>query len=191
MKTMRVWLALIVDAAIMLPGAASAASAEEIDANADVALKAFAEKVDGAQGYLDSAKGVLVFPKVVKAGFIIGGEGGEGALQVGGKTVDYYSTIAGSFGLQAGAVSKSVYILFMTDDALQNFRNSNGCVNLRGLQTPPCRLKFGNSPTRTCPRPANGLKTAWTEAGQRQTGPPLPGFATVTSRSCCISSQPD
>jgi len=126
MKTMRVWLALIVAAAIMLPGVASAASAEEIDANADVALKAFVEKVDGAQGYLNSAKGVLVFPKVVKAGFIIGGEGGEGALQVGGKTVDYYSTIAGSFGLQAGAVSKSVYILFMTDDALQNFRNSKG-----------------------------------------------------------------
>ena len=111
---------------LQMPGAAWAATAAEIDAGVDKALQAFVEKIDGAQGYLDSAKGVLVFPEVLKAGFIIAGEAGDGALRVGGKTVDYYNTIAGSIGLQAGGVKKSVYILFMTDEALEKFRASKG-----------------------------------------------------------------
>ena len=111
---------------LQLPSVAGAATATEIDAKVDAALERFVADVDGAQGYLDSAKGVLVFPKVIKAGFIIAGEAGDGALRVGGKTVQYYNTVAGSFGLQAGAQSKSVYLLFMTDKALEDFRNSSG-----------------------------------------------------------------
>ena len=67
-----------------------------------------------------------MFPSVIKAGFVAGGEYSQGALRVGGKTVGYYSTAAGSFGLQAGAQSKAVIFLFMTHDALNSFRNSKG-----------------------------------------------------------------
>jgi lipid-binding SYLF domain-containing protein len=111
---------------LQLPAVAGAATAKEIDAAANEALSRFVKDVEGAQGYLDSAKGVLIFPKVIKAGFIIAGEAGDGALRIGGKTVEYYNTIAGSFGLQAGAQSKSIYLLFMTDEVLEKFRNSSG-----------------------------------------------------------------
>ena len=103
----RVLAALLLAVALAFPVSGFAEKAAEVDANVDAALKAFVEKYDGAQGYLDNAKGVLVFPKVVKAGFIIAGEAGNGALRIGGKTVDYYNTVAGSIGLQAGGASKS------------------------------------------------------------------------------------
>ena len=69
---------------------------------------------------------MLVFPSVLQAGFIVGGQYGEGALRVGGGTVGYYSTTSGSFGLQAGAQSKAIIFLFMTQDSLDKFRNADG-----------------------------------------------------------------
>jgi lipid-binding SYLF domain-containing protein len=69
---------------------------------------------------------VLVFPSVFKAGIGIGGEYGEGALRIRGKTVDYYSTAAASIGFQLGAQSKTVIIVFMTNKALKEFRDSSG-----------------------------------------------------------------
>lgn len=105
---------------------AMAKSAAEIDAGVNAALKEFRQNVGSADELLERAAGVLVFPSVIKAGFGIGGEYGEGALRVGGKTVQYYSTAAGSFGFQIGAQSKTVVILFMADDALQKFRDSDG-----------------------------------------------------------------
>ncbi len=126
MLTRRVLATLTIAFVLQVPSLAVAASAKVIDANVDAALARFASEVEGAQGYLDSAKGVLVLPKVIKAGLIIAGEFGEGALRVDGKTVDYYNTTAGSFGLQAGGQEKSIYVLFMTDDALQKFRDSSG-----------------------------------------------------------------
>jgi lipid-binding SYLF domain-containing protein len=103
-----------------------AATAKEIDVSVDVALERFQKEVAGAQEFLNSAKGVLVFPSVYKAGFVFGGEYGEGALRIGGKTVDYYSTVAGSWGLQLGAQKKTVILVFMQDQALKDFRNSQG-----------------------------------------------------------------
>lgn len=105
---------------------AIAASAEEIDAEVREALQAFANEVDGADVFLDSAAGYLVFPRVIKVGVGIGGETGEGALRVGGETVGYYRTTAGSFGLQLGAQAKSIVIAFMTPAALDKFRTSSG-----------------------------------------------------------------
>lgn len=104
---------------------AHAASAAEIDREVDKALAAF-RKIEGAKAYLGIAKGVLVFPKVYKAGIGIGGEYGEGALRVGGKTVDYYSTAAASVGFQLGAQAKSIVVLFTSESALQKFRASKG-----------------------------------------------------------------
>ena len=69
---------------------------------------------------------MLVFPSVVSAGFVVGGSYGQGALRVGGRSTGYYSTAAGSVGLLAGAESKAVYILFMTDEALNKFTASQG-----------------------------------------------------------------
>jgi lipid-binding SYLF domain-containing protein len=69
---------------------------------------------------------VLVFPAVLEAGFVVGARRGDGALRVGGRTVSYHRTTAGTFGLQAGAQSTAVFLLFMTDDALTKFQNSRG-----------------------------------------------------------------
>ncbi|MDZ7768698.1 MAG: YSC84-related protein [Woeseia sp.] len=109
-----------------MPVQALGATAAEIDADVNDALVAFREEVNGADAFLDKAAGYLVFPRVIKVGIGIGGETGEGALRVGGRTVDYYRTAAGSIGLQLGAQAKSIVIAFMTEESLNKFRNSNG-----------------------------------------------------------------
>ncbi len=113
---------------LALLGAAQAyaASATEIDIKVGAALDAFRGEVAGGDAFLARAAGVLVFPEVVKAGFGIGGEYGEGALLVGGKTVQYYSTAAASIGFQLGAQLKTVVIVFLDADALADFRASDG-----------------------------------------------------------------
>ena len=102
------------------------AKRQEIDAKIRATMSRLFETVKGSKELVAKANGVLVFPSVLKVGFIAGGEYGEGALHVGGKTTGYYSTVSGSFGLQAGAQSKAVIFLFMTHDALNSFRNSKG-----------------------------------------------------------------
>ena len=107
-------------------GMALAKSAKEIDVSVDVTLEQFAKDIKGGKEFLKSAKGVLAFPSVIKAGIGIGGEYGEGALRIGGKTVDYYSTAAASIGFQLGAQSKRIILVFMQDGALKKFRDSQG-----------------------------------------------------------------
>ena len=105
---------------------AAAASAAAIDKDVAEALEKFAEEVDGANEFLGKAAGYLVFPRVIKAGVGIGGETGEGALRIGGQNVGYYRTSAASIGFQLGAQAKSIIIAFMTQEALDDFRNSSG-----------------------------------------------------------------
>ena len=105
---------------------AFAKSAKEIDISVDVTLEQFGKDIKGGNEFLKSARGILVFPSVIKAGIGIGGEYGEGALRIGGKTVDYYSTAAASIGFQLGAQSKRVILVFMQDGALKKFRDSSG-----------------------------------------------------------------
>ena len=107
-------------------GMAFADTAKEIDVSVDVTLERFKKEIPGADSFIKKAKGALVFPSVIKAGFGIGGEYGEGALRVGGKTVEYYSTMAASIGFQLGAQSKSIILVFTKDNALKHFRNSDG-----------------------------------------------------------------
>ena len=102
------------------------AAAEEIDASVNVALKRFYSQVKGAKEFARGAKGLLIMPNVKKAAFIVGGEYGEGALRIGGKTVGYYNIVSGSFGLQIGAQAKDIIIAFMTREALNGFRASDG-----------------------------------------------------------------
>jgi len=111
---------------VLLPKGTHAATAREIDVSVDVALERFNKEIKGSKELLTIAKGVLVFPSVYKAGFVVGGEYGEGALRIGGKTVDYYNTVAGSFGLQIGAQAKTIIIVFIQQAALDKFRKSEG-----------------------------------------------------------------
>lgn len=98
----------------------------QINEGADAALKRLYQHVPGSQEYVQRAKGVLVFPEAVSGGFIVGVEHGKGVLRVNGQHEGYYSTSSGSLGLQAGAQSRSIVILFMTQEALDDFRNSSG-----------------------------------------------------------------
>ena len=102
------------------------ASKQEIDENVKVALAEFYQTSQAGKALAEKASGMLVFPKVIKAGFGVGGEYGEGALLVDGKTVEYYSTAGASIGFQLGAQQKSQVILFMNDDVLKKFRDSDG-----------------------------------------------------------------
>lgn len=117
---------LFVASVMLLSGVAMAWSASKIDREVVAATDVFKEEVNGAEVFLEQAVGYLVFPRVIKVGLGFGAETGEGSLIVAGQTVDYYRTTAGSFGLQAGAQAKSVVIVFMTQAALDKFRNSTG-----------------------------------------------------------------
>ncbi|GAC1328113.1 MAG: lipoprotein [Collimonas sp.] len=111
-----------------LPGhdASSKTSRTDVNAGVDVTLSKLYQTAPASRELVARAKGVLVFPEVLQASFIVGAEYGKGALRVGGRTEGYYSTTAGSVGFQAGAQSKAIVLLFMTQDALDKFRNSNG-----------------------------------------------------------------
>ncbi len=106
--------------------AALAASSNEIDAKAQEAVANFYKQTSAGKQLAQKAAGMLVFPEVLKAGIGIGGEYGEGALLVKGKTVAYYSTASASIGFQLGAQVKSQIILFMNPKALESFRKSKG-----------------------------------------------------------------
>src|SRR5262245_26435097 len=94
-----VWaVSLLALGALVVPSASHAATAQAIDASADKILAKFKETHQGADAALNQAKGVLVFPEIVKAGFIVGGSYGEGALRIGGPSVAYYSIGSGSVG---------------------------------------------------------------------------------------------
>jgi lipid-binding SYLF domain-containing protein len=109
------------------PGSGDPATRRQaIDASVDNALAALYQQEPSSRELVARARGVLVFPAVLEAGFIVGASRGDGALRVGGKTVSYHRTTAGSLGLQAGAQSTAMFILFMTEDALRNFQNSSG-----------------------------------------------------------------
>ncbi|WP_026293384.1 BPSL1445 family SYLF domain-containing lipoprotein [Rudaea cellulosilytica] len=106
--------------------ATNASKRTALDAEVDATLSRTHSVVPGSRELMAKAAGVLVFPKVIQAGLVVGGEHGNGALHIGGKTTGYYNTTSLSVGLQAGAQSKSVVFLFMTKDALDNFRRSSG-----------------------------------------------------------------
>jgi lipid-binding SYLF domain-containing protein len=105
---------------------AHAASARQINQQVDQALHTLYATQPRARELGRRAKAILVFPKILKAGFLVGGQGGEGALRVGGRTAGYYNIAAASFGLQAGAQSFSYALFFMNDAALKYLQDSHG-----------------------------------------------------------------
>ncbi|CAB3747814.1 hypothetical protein GQ57_25865 [Burkholderia sp. MSh2] len=106
--------------------ATSASKRQSIDASVNATLSRLYSTVPGSRELVAKSRGVLVFPNVLQAGFIVGGQSGNGALRVGGSTVGYYNTSSLSVGLQAGAQSKAIVFLFMTQDSLDAFRKSEG-----------------------------------------------------------------
>ena len=136
----------------------AAAKRSSIDASVDSAMSRLHAQVPGSRELTGKARGVLVFPSVVSAGLGVGGSYGQGALRVGGRSVGYYSTTAASVGLLAGADSKAVFLLFMTQDALDRFRASNGWT--AGADASVTMMKTGASAaidTQTAQQPVVGF----------------------------------
>ena len=103
-----------------------AARRQAIDSAADSALSRLYKEAGGSQEMVASAQGVLVFPSIVSAGFIVGGSHGQGVLRQGGQSTGFFRMTEASVGLLAGAQSQAVFILFMTSDALSRFQASRG-----------------------------------------------------------------
>ncbi len=122
-----IWIALFSLLAILsTTPSVQAASAYEIDVGVDETLDRFFYRIGGARELAHKAVGILVFPSIVKAGFGFGGEYGEGALRIRGRTAGYYNTLSASFGFQLGVQERSVIIMFMTPEALDQFRRTAG-----------------------------------------------------------------
>lgn len=119
-------LALISASMILLSSYTMAEPPEVINAKADAALVQFKKEVKGGEEFLSRVKGYIIFPSVIKGGFIVGGEYGEGVLRINGEAKDYYSIASGSVGFQMGVQKTSYIIAFASESALNNFTKSSG-----------------------------------------------------------------
>ena len=117
---------LILTLTFILSTGLSAKSIIEIDAAIESSLNRFAEEIQGAESYLEGARGILVIPRMWKAGVLLGFEFGEGALIVDGIKIQYYKALTTSVGLQIGVGSKDLVVLFFDDTAMDNFLYSSG-----------------------------------------------------------------
>jgi len=113
-------------AIVAAPQVSKAGSATEINAAANATLRSFVDQNPSARELGHKAAGILVFPSILKAGLGFGGEYGEGVLIVKGNGARYYNIVSASFGFQLGIQSRSLIIMFMTEEALAGFRNAYG-----------------------------------------------------------------
>ncbi len=107
-------------------GAAYSATAAEIDSSATAALTQLYKQSPAAKALAAKAEAVLVFPKITKAGLVVGGQYGEGVLRKGGKTIGYYSSTAASYGIQAGVQTFSYVLILMNKSAVDYLDKSEG-----------------------------------------------------------------
>jgi lipid-binding SYLF domain-containing protein len=105
---------------------AFAATAKQIRDDANAALNRLYASTPAAKVLGSQAKGILIFPRILKAGFLVGAQGGDGALLEGGKTVAYYRNVAASYGLQAGVQGFSYVLFLMSDSALAYLDKTGG-----------------------------------------------------------------
>lgn len=119
-----IWL--LAFAVLLIPGMTLAGTAAEIDKKAATALESLYAGSPVARDLAKTAKGILVFPDVVKAGLVVGGQYGEGVLLVNGRPVGYYNTVAASYGLQAGAQGFGYAMFLMNDEAMKYLDKSEG-----------------------------------------------------------------
>jgi lipid-binding SYLF domain-containing protein len=134
------------------------AQRKAIDAGVDSALSRLYQEVGGSQELVASSVGFLAFPSFVSAGFFFGGGTGQGALRKAGKTTGYYRMTEASWGLQAGAQSQAVFVLFMTQDALSRFQASSGwTAGVDGSVTVLTAGANGRVTTQTAQQPIVGF----------------------------------
>lgn len=107
-------------------GALSAEQRRELDDGYRDTLRRLYETTPGSRELVGKAAGVLIFPRAIAAGFIVGGEFGNGELRVNDRFAGYYRLTTGSVGWQIGAQSRALVFLFMTQESLANFRQSSG-----------------------------------------------------------------
>ena len=103
-----------------------AAKRREIDSASDATLTRLYSTARGSKELASRARGILVFPHVLSGGFIVGADYGDGELRTGGRSSGYYRLIGGSLGWQAGAQSRAIVLMVLTQEALDKFRNSSG-----------------------------------------------------------------
>ena len=131
-NTRQMFLALGLAAASALPisvatfDRANAATAEDLNKDADQALQTLYKTNPVAEQISKKARAVLVFPNIIKAGLIFGGSYGEGVLKQGPKVVNYYNSVSGSWGLQAGAQSYGYVVFLMNNKAVDYLNKSEG-----------------------------------------------------------------
>jgi lipid-binding SYLF domain-containing protein len=127
-RTMQVSMVLLLAVFVLaFPRISQAATAGEINRDVDGALQNLYRTTPAAKKIAKISKGILVFPSVIKGGLIIGGQYGEGALRVGGKTTGYFNTVAASWGLQAGAQSFGYALFFLDDESLRAWGRTQHC----------------------------------------------------------------
>lgn len=126
LRTTTLIMMLIFVLSLFISSSAFAASASEINSKVDVALNTLYKNSPGASTLAKEAKAILTFPDIVKAGLIVGGQYGDGALRKGGKTVAYYRSVAASYGLQAGVQSFGYVLFFMDNESLDYLEKSKG-----------------------------------------------------------------
>lgn len=119
-------LATVAIVALSAVNQASAATAEDLDKDSRQALQTLYQTSSVAETLSRSAKAVLVFPNIIKAGLVFGGSYGEGVLMKGSQVVDYYNSVTGSWGLQIGAQSYGYAVFLMTDDAVSYVEKTQG-----------------------------------------------------------------
>ena len=107
-------------------GASTAESRHAVDASYQETLDRLYASNPGSRELVAKARGVLVFPRVISAGLVIGGAYGEGQLREHGRVEGYYRTTTGSVGWQIGAQSRALVFVFMTEDALERFKAGHG-----------------------------------------------------------------
>ncbi|GAB6193659.1 lipoprotein [Desulfocastanea catecholica] len=123
----RLGLTIILAALVLtFPRISAAATAAEINRDADIALEKLYQTTPAAKNMAGVAKGILVFPNIIKAGLVVGGQYGEGVLRVGGESAGYYKSVAASYGLQAGAQTFGYALFFIDDESLQYLKTSQG-----------------------------------------------------------------
>jgi len=117
-------LAFSMQASMAIAG--ESAEVAQIDREVDSALMKFFENTPEADIFRKEAKGILVFPNIVKGGFMLGAQYGKGALRKHGEKAGYYSTVAASYGLQAGVQTFGYVMFFMNEKALTYLDESEG-----------------------------------------------------------------
>jgi len=126
LSVLSVALILAALANLLSSGASLAASASEIRRDSRQALTTLYQTTPGAKALADQAKGILVFPSIIKGGLIVAGQYGDGELQKNGRIAGYYRSIEASVGLQAGAQSFGYVLFFMDDASLKYLNKSEG-----------------------------------------------------------------